>query len=293
MKKIVTFILLLCMALSFSACADKKSTPPEITLQEIYDASKVVNLLKDSDSVYVEHSGNGVVYLSDYFTKDCTYSLYEMEETYSEFLITDHSYFHMSSDKTPVRLVPLTPSGAVDMTHFLAKEGEINIFSTELLNDTITSVKEKNGQIIVTSVVDQDELASIEGLLSYEEELVLDAKTRKPISTKTVLRFENEVFEEKTTFTYDAEAPERMKIFEEYDNKTDNLRTVTVISNPGTKDEKTDIIRAPKGLVVGLTVDTQYSDRTFTTYNDAACTQVFDGEPNVNSDITVYIKWNE
>ena len=36
MKKIVTLILMLCMVLSFTACADKESKTPEITLQDIY-----------------------------------------------------------------------------------------------------------------------------------------------------------------------------------------------------------------------------------------------------------------
>ena len=46
MKKIVTLILMLCMVLSFTACADKESETPELTLQEIYDATNIPALLE-------------------------------------------------------------------------------------------------------------------------------------------------------------------------------------------------------------------------------------------------------
>ena len=82
----------------------------------------------------------------------------------------------MNSDKT-VPLVLLTPSGMAEMKDVFANEHKVNVFSTNLLNDIITSVTEKDGCIIMTSVSDQEEIDSIEGLVSCEEELVLDAKT--------------------------------------------------------------------------------------------------------------------
>lgn len=42
-----------CMVLSFTACTDKKSKTPEMTLQDIYDANNVAALLKSHDSVHV------------------------------------------------------------------------------------------------------------------------------------------------------------------------------------------------------------------------------------------------
>ena len=57
MKKIASFILMLCAVLTFAACADQgstlpenttaestatESTTPEITLQEVYDAGKTL-----------------------------------------------------------------------------------------------------------------------------------------------------------------------------------------------------------------------------------------------------------
>ena len=270
---------------------DAESETPELTLQDIYDASNVAALLKNHDSVHILYTGNGEVFQEDYYSKEQNYSFYKGEEFNDEFFMTDHSYY-MNSDKT-VRLVLLTPSGMAEMKDVFANEHKVNVFSTNLLNDIITSVTEKDGYIIMTSVSDQEEIDSIEGLVSCEEELVLDAKTYDLISVKSIFRYEDEVYEGTTTFTYGAEIPERMKTFMEYDQQTEDMRTITVVSNPGTEQEKTESVLSPKGLIVGLSPEAAYADRTFTLYTDAACTQPLEEAPDVNADVTVYIKWDE
>lgn len=270
---------------------DAESETPELTLQDIYDASNVAALLKNHDSVHILYTGNGEVFQEDYYSKEQNYSFYKGEEFNDEFFMTDHSYY-MNSDKT-VRLVLLTPSGMAEMKDVFANEHKVNIFSTNLLNDIITSVTEKDGYIIMTSVSDQEEIDSIEGLVSCEEELVLDAKTYDLISVKSIFRYEDEVYEGTTTFTYDVEIPEIIKTFMEYDQQTEDMRTITVVSNPGTEQEKTESVLSPKGLIVGLSPEAAYADRTFTLYTDAACTQPLEEAPDVNADVTVYIKWDE
>ena len=270
---------------------DAESETPELTLQDIYDASNVAALLKNHDSVHILYTGNGEVFQEDYYSKEQNYSFYKGEEFNDEFFMTDHSYY-MNSDKT-VRLVLLTPSGMAEMKDVFANEHKVNIFSTNLLNDIITSVTEKDGCIIMTSVSDQEEIDSIEGLVSCEEELVLDAKTYDLISVKSIFRYEDEVYEGTTTFTYDVEIPEIIKTFMEYDQQTEDMRTITVVSNPGTEQEKTESVLSPKGLIVGLSPEAAYADRTFTLYTDAACTQPLEEAPDVNADVTVYIKWDE
>ena len=269
---------------------DAESETPELTLQDIYDASNVAALLKNHDSVHILYTGNGEVFQEDYYSKEQNYSFYKGEEFNDEFFMTDHSYY-MNSDKT-VRLVLLTPSGMAEMKDVFANEHKVNVFSTNLLNDIITSVTEKDGCIIMTSVSDQEEIDSIEGLVSCEEELVLDAKTYDLISVKSIFRYEDEVYEGTTTFTYDVEIPEIIKTFMEYDQQTEDMRTITVVSNPGTEQEKTESVLSPKGLIVGLSPEAAYADRTFTLYTDAACTQPLEEAPDVNADVTVYIKWD-
>lgn len=93
--------------------------------------------------------------------------------------------------------------------------------------------------------------------------------------------------------TYDVEIPEIIKTFMEYDQQTEDMRTITVVSNPGTEQEKTESVLSPKGLIVGLSPEAAYADRTFTLYTDVACTQPLEEAPDVNADVTVYIKWDE
>ena len=298
MKKIVTLILMLCMVLSFTACADKESKTPEITLQDIYDATNIPALLEKHDSVYVLYTENGEVYQEEYYSKEYCYTFFDGElygmESDMASLITNHSY-HYCYDNTYTQGILLTPDGMVDVGSIFAESSEKTIFSENLLNDTITSITEKDGNIIVTSVSDPEEIEAIkaEGVTVGEEECVLDANTRELISVKSVFFNESgEEHEGAIYFTYDVEIPEGMEKLTEYAQQTENMRTITIISNPGTENEKTESIQAPKGLPVGFSNDWNV-EKTFTLYADAACTQAIEEDPDVNSDVTVYIKWVE
>ena len=76
------------------------------------------------------------------------------------------------------------------------------------------------------------------------------------------------------------------------ENEKENLRTVTIVSNPGADNEKTETVKVAKGVAVTFSPDFLL-EKTFTMYADAACTQVLEGDFDVNSDLTVYVKWNE
>ena len=127
MKKIVTFILLIGLVMSFTACTDKENTPPEITLQELYDSSNVPALLEKYDSVLVRRTENGEVYQEEYYSKEYRYTFdgYNAENKYA-VLSTDHSY-HMYFDNMYVRIVVIAPDGMVDMESLFAEEIDRNI----------------------------------------------------------------------------------------------------------------------------------------------------------------------
>lgn len=298
MKKIVTFIMLFCMVFSLIACANKESATAEITVQDLYDVTNIPALLEKHDSVYVLYTENGEIYEEEYYSKEYCYTffggeLYEMESDFAS-LTTNHSY-HYCYDNTYTQGIVLTPDGMVDMGSIFAEFSEKTIFSETLLNDTITSITEKDGNIIVTSVSDSEEIEAMkaEGVTVVEEEYVLDANTRELISVKSV--FFNEAEEENEGaiyFTYDVEIPKGMEKLMEYAQQTENMRTITIISNPGTDTEKIESVQVPKGVVAGLEADMN-TDKAFTLYTDAACTQIFKEAPDVNSDVTVYIKWDE
>ena len=74
-----------------------------------------------------------------------------------------------------------------------------------------------------------------------------------------------------------------------YANETQNLRNITIISNPGTEKEKSQSFQAAKGLVVGLIYEEE--EYVFEVHADAECTQPYDPYADTESDQTIYIKW--
>ena len=268
-----------------------------ISLNEVYEAGSLPTLLEKHDSVYVQRTENDEVYEEEYFSKEYSYTFYSYTpESEYAFFLTNHSYY-MYFKNMDVRIIILTPDGMIGMESLFAEEIDENIFSENLLNDTIVSVTEKDGKIIVRSVSDSEELAIYEaqGWILGEEDTVLDAKTREVIFEKaSYTKIETgETYEGATYIIYDGDIPESMKKFVEYDKQTDNLRIVTIVSNPGAENEKTESIQVPKGLQVAISDLADVEEPLYTLYADAACTQTFEGEWDVNSDITIYVKWGE
>ena len=131
------------------------------------------------------------------------------------------------------------------------------------------------------------------GLIAGKYEYVLDAKTREMISIRSEYICEDgSSFGSATELTYDTEEPEMLAELLGYVNKTEDLRNVTVVSNPGTDKEESKRIQAPKGLVIGFEYDDQLG-YAVEFYTDAACTVAYDPFANTDSDLTVYIKWNK
>ena len=268
-----------------------------ISLNEVYEAGSLPTLLEKHDSVYVQRTENNEVYHEDYFSKEYSYTFYSYApESEYAFFLTNHSYY-MYFNNVDVRVIILTPDGMMDIESLFAEEMDGNIFSENLLNDTIVSVTEKDGKIIVTSVSDSEELAiyEAEGWILGKEETVFDAKTREVIFEKAYYTAieTGESYEGATYITYDGDIPESMKKFVAYDKQTENLHTVTIVSNPGADNEKTESIQVPNGLRVAITDLADVEEPLYTLYADAACTQTFEGEWDVNSDLTIYVKWGE
>ena len=297
MKKIISFILLLCMVLASAACADTGSKMPEITLQEVYEAGKdYAALMGDHESMHILITSNGNALMEDYLAKDYSYSVGFAEYTgfnYAIFL-TGHIY-HNYADNTYLSTVILAPDGIIDMKEYFVLEGEKTIISLEMANHDDASIIEKDGAIIVTCIADMNEIAAMgEEFVSCEEIYTLDAKTREMTSVRAVCTYEDgTVVELIATITRDVEMPEGLNPFLAYEQETENLRTITIVSNPGTENEKADSIKIPKGMHVACVPDTRITDKFFAMYSDAACTQLIEENGDPNSDVTIYIKWDE
>jgi hypothetical protein len=270
----------------------------QIALREVYAAGENLSaLLGDRESVCVEVTSNGALLQEHYLSEQYSYFFYAPEYTdmgvaYSS-LVTDHSQYN-GYDEDYSCVAMLDPNGMIDMEAYFAAEGEIRFILPVELKGEAPSITEKDGCFVVTRVVEGDEIAMIDqGATSCVEIYTLDAKTREMTSVKTVLTYEDGRVEEYIlTITRDAEIPEGAKPLLAYEQETENLRTITIVSNPGTDKERTDGIRVAKGVRVGFVPDWEV-DTLFRAYMDAACTQPVPEVPDTNADITVYIKWDE
>lgn len=309
MKKIVALILLVCMALSLVACADNgnqtpkdttpkdttpKDTTPEITMQEIYDACQTEALLKNHESVRISNMMDGELWGETYLTKNYAYEYIPDEEFSFAQLLTDDACYYDDVGKRLLYL-SITPDGVGDFANARAEHYVSVLVGEDALDQIIESVSEKDGRITVTSILSSKNLEDLaeDGVTAGKFEYVLDAKTREIISIMTDYTYEGDSsFKLITEMTYDAEKPEMLKEFLGYVNQTENLRNITVISNPGTEQEESKSIQAPKGLIIGFEY-VEDSTYHFEVYTDAACTEAYDPYGDTDSDITVYIKWTE
>lgn len=287
MKKIVAVVLLMCMVLSLAACGKVK-----ITMQEIYDANQPEAILKNHQSMYVQDEVDGALDFQGYLTKDFVYCYYAVTD-WSEFL-TDDAYFYYY-DGEYGNFLPVSPDGVSDIASYRAKHFAMELFAPDTVYETIESVSKKDGRITVKSFFDQEALENYVdgGMTSGKFEYVLDAKTNELISSSTDTSFDDgTAYHLISKISHDVEAPEEVKAYLEYANQTEDLRNVTVVTNPGTGEEVSQSFLLPRGLVAYFYTE-DYFDATYELYNDAACTEYYDPYADLDSDLTVYVKWTE
>ena len=287
MKKTVAFTLLLCMVLTLAACGKA-----EITLQEIYDANQTEVLLKNHKSVYIQDEMDGEVWNEVYLTKEYAYNYIPgADSDWMEFT-TDDARYSLAGDDC-VYYVYITPDGIGDFANELAERSAGAALVAGAEGEIIESASKKDGLITVKSVLSQKAIEDMAefGVTSAKYEYVLDAKTREIISLTSDYTYDDgDAFHVITEVTYDADVPEMLQTILAYENQTENLRNVTVVSNPGTEKEESKSIQVPKGLIFGFEYD---DDLGYATefYTDAACTELYDPYVDTVSDQTIYVKW--
>ena len=265
-----------------------------ITLQEIYDVCQTDALLKNHESVYIRNGIDGEFWLETYLTKDYTYDHMPDEEfPYVKFM-TDDACYRYDSGKFLLYLF-ITPDGVGNFASERAESYAAVILGKDALDDIIESVEIKDGRITVTSALSSKNLEDWAefGVTAGKYEYVLDAKTREMISISVEYTYnDGSVSTSITELSYDAEEPEKLGELLGYVNQTEDLRNVTVVSNPGTDKEESKSIQAPKGLIIGFEYDDglEYAPEFYT---DAACTKAYDPYANTDSDLTIYVKWGE
>ncbi|MGN0608278.1 MAG: hypothetical protein ACI4J6_03685 [Oscillospiraceae bacterium] len=163
-------------------------------------------------------------------------------------------------------------------------------------HEEITSQKTENGVIVIETAVQKDSDTWLYEFLGYTADEVdhykyvyeADENTKELSGYKEyIVKNEQEILVFAVTFITDCETyvPDeqlRASIF------GDDFRTLTVITDPGTENEKTYTQTVTKGSVFKIAASEEY-DPQF--YSDKECTQVFtDGNLDTSADQTVYMK---
>ena len=288
MKKFVALVLLLCMVLTLAACAKMS-----VSMQEIYDAAQTDAMLKNHQGVSIRDKMDGELFNERYLTKEYIFDYVpNAESDWAEFVTDNSCYSYLGG--AYVRYLPITPDGVSDgFASYRAEHYASVILDAETVDEVITSVSKNDGRFYAKSVLSQKILDSLAefGVTSGNFEYVLDAKTREILSIEGNYTYNDDSTLQMTSeISYDAEVPEMVKTFLEYENQTENLRTITVVTNPGTDKEVSQSVQVPKDLLVGLRYyeDSEY---TFEVYTDAACTEAYDPYADTASDLTIYVKW--
>ena len=287
MKKVIALILLLCMVLTLAACGKV-----EITMQEIYDASQIEAMLQKHQSISIQDAMDGEVWYEEYLTEEYVYEYApDAEFEWAQFM-TDEVCFAFSSGDY-LRYLYIAPDGVTN--DFTSDRAELYaaVLSAEIIDEIIESATKKDDRITVNTVWGQEMLTDLAdtGVTSGKFEYVLDAKTYEVFSLQGDYSFnDGSTMQSVTTISYDAEAPEMLEVFLKYTNQTEDLRNVTVVSNPGTEKEVSQSFQIPKGLIIGFTWDDAFEDKV-ELYADAACTESYDPYADTDSDLTIYVKW--
>lgn len=269
------------MCLAFAGCGKVS-----ITMEEMMHAGKTENLLAHYTSFQASLVFNEDNYtIMEYVDKDIIYAQYQDDAE----LYIDGELRYTSTNGTL--------SGALfvdkDPIRFYAEQ---NIFySDEGFMETVKSCEKKNGKLNVStelSVEDTQALVTDSGYTYNEGETMridyeLDAKTFAVLSQKEILVANDGTERPFLTLTvvYNAARPDAAKEMYEHATATENLRTVTVISNPDTTSEKTFTLQVPKGDSAGVYAPDGYTHL----FINRSCTDEVTSVDR-NEDFTAYIK---
>ena len=168
----------------------------------------------------------------------------------------------------------------------LKLEGERVIFSGEE-NGMLTVETVMNREDAVREYPDDNNITEMEETDLYVQKYVADTETyeiqeyfeyiEKADGTRKLIR--------ESKLSYDGE---KYEVSEELKAQLDSgdTRTVTLIADPGTDNEKEYSVSVCKGGIVQIILGEGYS----TFYSDEACTQVYEGIADRENDKTLYTK---
>lgn len=256
-----------------------------VTLEEIDTATQTEQLLKNHSSFQITS-----VYVDD----DFTYSQYVDKDLLlvsypdSTELYLDGQLNYLSEEDSLSGILYILQ----DPVAYPATD---NVIFSSSADETITSCEEKDGKIYVSSDAspeDTEKQVTGEGFPYNEGEYfitdyVLDAETFTLLSLDETLVAPDGSTRPYITATieYDVERPELAQTMYEHSTAIENLRQVTLTTDPDTENEETFSVQVPKGDGVVIYLPEGY-DGIFT---DRACTKEEESPVDRNADATLYM----
>ena len=223
-----------------------------VTLEEIDTATQTEQLLKNHSSFQITS-----VYVDD----DFTYSQYVDKDLLlvsypdSTELYLDGQLNYLSEEDSLSGILYILQ----DPVAYPATD---NVIFSSSAAETITSCEEKDGKIYVSSDASPED-------------------TEKQVTGEGFPYNEGEYF----ITEYDVERPELAQTMYEHSTAIENLRQVTLTTDPDTENEETFSVQVPKGDGVVIYLPEGY-DGIFT---DRACTKEEESPIDRNADATLYM----
>ena len=285
MKKIIVLLATLVMVVSFTACNNEK-----LSMNELVEANQTDTLLETYDSVSVQVKANGEMYTEYYLTEEFSY---EKIGNWAMWLTDETGYVY--EDGMYKQIVRIDRNGLVSHEGYRVDQYGDVVISQDSVLEKIESVAETEEHITVVSSMARKTLYKVvgdENIKSYDVEYIMDAADYRLMSATAKFGYDDGsvvVFDMECS--YNQEMPEEIQAYLAYKNQTEDLRSVTLVFQAGTPDEKVEYLQVPKGMPVSIVL-TEGTGENYSFYSDAACTQRHVDTGDYTSDVTVYVKWN-
>lgn len=280
------------IAIMLSAC-EKKA---DITMEQVYKATTVSEILKNNDSVVRNLSSNqNNIELFTYFDNNFRYFYQVLDGKTSEYLVQmGTNNFVIYNEDTGYENVIMADGHEEMFYNYEFYETDSSSDNSD--NDNIVSSVQKDGKIYIETEVDHDTFAEFL-LESYGEEIedgvylsstyVVDADTYI-IENNVEYYCSPDGSKEKTsemTIAVNEDFPEEAAQMLKRLEDNGNSRKATLILYPDTENERSFTINCPKGERVDFRIPEECQ-----LYTDRECTVLCGDNADNDCDITVYAK---
>lgn len=259
---------------------------PKLTMEQVVEANMTENLLKNYDSFHITMNYSEAeieVY------KDS--EIYYYSDSWGEYLKCGNMEFDNYNNG--------------EYTKYIYVENEPQVYPQEenclmtvdsTVKEEIQEIKKDGDNLILTTKLTAEDYAEISTAKEspFEEgdygvlEYTLDSTTYAVLKSKETIMHkdgtEGEVLI--TEVQYNQEKPEKVRKMYDLANPTENIRTLTIITNPGTDQEK----EYKESVAKGESIAIMFPDDTWKLYTDEQCTQEKGETVDKEADALYYAK---